>query len=1131
MIRRRHTLAALAAFALTLPALATWTVSTDESTPEITDGHWTIKLNNKKSAMFVSTDGATTLLDMTTLNADLEAEGKTYRCTEIAGSGFRGQNVAALKTGLAELRLPDEVTSIGQDSFHGCSALTNVMLGTGFTKFASTHGFSQCGALATVYTRGETPVPGTVHLPDVVTSIPNYTFESCKSIVRLVACGVKSVGVSGCFENEILESVELSPEIYSVSGNGDAGAFYKCWKLFSFFPSNMVLTAAVGGSAFRELPLDHDLDFSASTFTEIQGKSFYGIKLAEGKRITLPATLKTVGNQAFQQQQNGRSNIVRLRFLGEAPTSLGNYAFEPKNSGYHNVLYVDAKKCPSWTASGFMSVEDDPTLKDQASYPGEKTLGKSTLGVTNSGWWNWLVQENLPKGDVYWTETGTDVQGVVTLESKDGYWTLELVPNGAGGYLARCVSATAPEAMALDLGQIEDDTDLPLAGLADDAFAGVTALSEIVLPTGANALGARAFQNCTALATVTLPSTFVWNAAGASAFDGCSALTTLGLASQDIAAGALVLPADATTLADGLFAGTAFTSFTGPGVTSVGARVFDGCSALATVTVPGGIGGLAAIGTAAFRGTALTATMDFTASPLTAIPASLFENCTGLTLVKLPATVTSVGAAAFKNLAAGANISFGGNPPSFGAEALQPPANVPGSRYIIRVESSDSLDAWKAEAFTPTTDAMKEESDYLGNIYHGQSTLGADGASNWLFFLDPSLTWWISGKGTYKRPDSNNNTVETFVATDGDCEVHIFTVDNVVYLAPKLIAADGVLDMTTLDKDTGLEPTVVYNRSFNSNTAVVKIHFPDSVTTIGQEAFQYASNLAEVELGAGFASFGPRHAFSQCTALATMWKRGDTRVEGQIRIPDDITDLPQCTFENVDGIRDVLAPAVVSLGMSCFYHCGALTNAVFSPGIHTIANGGSGVFYQCGNLRTISPSAMRLQTLGSDAFRELRLSHGLDFSKSTFTSIGQRAFFGFKAIDPKTGKPLPVTFPKTLASVGGQGFYGHNGWNQLYVFLGDKPTFGTKALWPLNDSDAYRYYLVVDAKKYPAWTASDFTALADSDKEKTYYPRTYMSGVPGYPGGEVLGWLATQSEGRKNWLIQMKSSGFTIIVR
>ncbi|MBO6120808.1 MAG: leucine-rich repeat protein [Kiritimatiellae bacterium] len=1126
--------AALAVFSLAASAFAAWTVTDDGSTPVVTDGHWTIKLNNKKSAVFVSTDGATTVLDMSTLNADLAAEGKTYRCTEIAGSGFRGQNVAVLKTGLTELRLPDEVTSIGQDSFHGCSALTSVMLGTGFNKFASTHGFSQCGALATVYTRGETPVPGTVHLPDVVSSIPNYTFESCKSIVRLVACGVKSVGVSGCFENVILESVELSPEIYSVSGNGDAGAFYKCWKLFSFFPSNMVLTAAVGGSAFRELPLDHDLDFSASTFTEIQGKSFYGIKLAEGKRITLPATLKTLGSQAFQQQQNSRTSIVRLRFLGEAPTSLGTYALEPRNSGSHNVFYVDAKKCPSWTTSGFTSVEDDPSLPSQSSYPGPKTLGKSTLGVTNSGWWNWLVQEDLPKGPTYWEVVGTDGAGVVTIASTNGYWTLSLTPNGTGAYLARCLSATAPAAEALDLGQIEDDTDLPLAGLAEGAFANCQKLSGVTLPTGANALGAHAFSNCTALASAILPGTFSWNDAGPGAFEGCSALERLGLASQDVVARKLVLPAEATTLADALFAGCAqFTSFAGPGVTSLGARVFDGCSALAAATFVGDICALSSYGEADFRGTALTQTMDFSGSSISAIPASLFENSTGILHVKLPATVASVGDAAFKNLAPGASITFAGNPPDFGAAALQPPANAAGSRYIVRVEDGDALSAWKASGFTPTTPEMQSESDYLGNIYQGWTTLGAAGSSNWLLFLDSTLTWWISGRDTYSRPD-NNGTVQTTVVTDGDWEMHVFVVGSVTNLAPKLCVAGGTLDMTTLDTDTGLFPSTVGYKAFcglaaGAGPAVVRL--PDSVTTLGDRCFQDNHTIEKMEVGAGFSSMGGAAPFRDANLFATFYKRGKAEcVEGRVEIPEDITVLPESCFYNCDGVQEVLAPSVVSLGHSCFYQSGNVTNIVLSPDIHTIENGGNGVFYHCGNLRTISPSAMKLTKLGSDAFRELRLSHGLDFSKSTFTWLGTRAFFGFQAKGEDGTTHYPVIFPKTLATVNESAFYGYNGWSQIYVFLGDKPSFGTSALDPQGNAGR-RYFLVVDANRYPAWTATDFTPLAEEDKSLSDYPKTYLRGMPGYPGGTVLGWSTISSGNYKNWLIQLRGRGFSLVVR
>lgn len=1119
-----------------LPAWATWTVTVDGSTPEVSDGHWTIKLNNKKSAVFVSTDGATTLLDMTTLNTDLAAEGKTYRCTEIAGSGFRGQNVAVLKTGLTELRLPDEVTSIGQDSFHGCSALTNVMLGTGFNKFASTHGFSQCGALATVYTRGETPVPGTVHLPDAVSSIPNYTFESCKSIVRLVACGVKSVGVSGCFENVILESVELSPEIYSVSGNGDAGAFYKCWKLFSFFPSNMVLTAAVGGSAFRELPLDHDLDFSASTFTEIQGKSFYGIKLAEGKRITLPATLKTVGNQAFQQQQNGRSNIVRLRFLGEAPTSLGNYAFEPKNSGYHNVLYVDAKKCPSWTASGFTSVEDDPTLKDQASYPGEKTLGKSTLGVTNSGWWNWLVQENLPKGDVYWTETGTDAQGVVTLESKDGYWTLELVPNGAGGYLARCVSATSPSPMELNLGQIEDDTDLSLAGLLPNAFANCAKLSSVTLPAGANAVGAHAFSNCTALATCVLSGTFSWNDVGAGAFEGCSALSKLGLSSQTVMDGALVLPSAATVLPEAVFAGcTSLTSFSAPGLSSVPARAFDGCSSLASVSFASDIGALSTYGAAAFRGTTISQTIDFSGTSIATIPDSLFENCTHVSLVKLPATVTQVGVAAFKNLAPGANVSFAGTPPTFGSLAIQPPADAAGSRYVVRVEYAN-LAAWQVSGYTATTDAMKEDPDYIGPSMFGRTTLGTDGTTgNWLFSLDPDLVWWISGKSSYKRLD-NSQTVETTVATDGENEIHVFTADGTVYLAPKAIAQDGILDMTTLNHDTELMPTVLAYHAFYRTSEIVEVMLPDSIVSFGAGVFQECSTIQAVEAGENFSSFGSSNPFREANAFATFWKRGSERVDGLVAIPEEITALPESAFFNCDGVMEVFAPGVVSLGHSCFYHDGSLTNAVFSSDINTIGNGGNGVFYQCGNLRTISPSEMKLSTVGSDAFRELLLTHGLDFSKSTFTWIGTRAFFGIRCED-ENGKPLPIVLPKTVTTINEQGFHYYNPAGnkpRLLVFLGDKPpTIGANGLNPGTNAAGKRYFIVADVARNPAWMAEDFTPLSEEDKAASDYPPRYFRGRNDYPGGVVLGWLASGTDGKqyKNWLIQSKSHGTFIVLR
>ena len=1130
--------AAFAAFAMTalLPISAAWTVTDDGSTPVVTDEHWTIKLNDKKSAVFVSTDGATTVLDMSTLNADLAAAGKTYQCTELAANGFRGSTYSDLVNGLTEIRFPDEVTQIGQQCFQGCSALTTVELGSAFARFASTHGFSQCYSLTTVYMRGERKIEGLIKLPDIVSSVPGFTFEmpwshNNTTAREIIARGVKSIDTAAFYRMSGVTNIVLSESLYSVTSGNDNGPFYVCSSLATLFPSNLNLTVNVGQSAFREIPLDHDLDFSASKFSSVAVNSFYSIKLAESKRIILPATLITLGNNAFRQQQNGRTSIVRLRFLGEAPTSLGSDCLTPKSSGYHNVLYVDAKKCPSWTASGFTSVEDDPSLLSQSSYPGPKTLGKSTLGVNQSGWWNWLVQEDLPKGDAYWETIGTDGNGVVTIESKDGYWTLELVPDGAGGYLARCVSATSPDAMALDLGQIEDDTDLPLAGLLPGAFANCAKLSSVKLPAGADAVGAHAFSNCTALATCVLSGTFSWNDVGAGAFEGCSALSNLGLSSQTVAAGALVLPAAATSLPEAVFAGcSSLTSFSAPGLSSVPARAFDGCSSLASVSFASDVGALSAYGAAAFRGTAISQTVDFSGTSIAAIPDSLFENCTHVSLVKLPATVASVGAAAFRNLAPGANVSFAGTPPAFGSLALQPPADAAGSRYVVRVEYGN-LAAWQASGYTAATAAMKEDADYIGPSMFGRTTLGTDGTTgNWLFSLDPDLVWWISGKGSYKRLD-NSQTVETTVATDGENEVHVFTANNVVYLAPKQIAQDGVLDMTTLNQDTELMPTVLAYRAFYKTSGVAEVMLPDSLVSFGESVFQECSTIRAVEAGEDFASFGSSNPFRDANAFSTFWKRGTERVDGLVAIPEDVTTLPAYAFCNCDGVKEVIAPGVVSIGHSCFFDDGALTNAVFSSGLHTVAGGGSGVFYKCWALRNISPSKMNLVSTGTDAFRELRLDHGLDFSGATFTSLPERTLYDIHCTGPD-GKPRPITLPPTLRSVGKQALYGQAAWNQLFVFLGDKPTFGENAIKPVQPGNAgKRFFIVADVARYPAWAATDFTELSADDKTASDYPAVYLHRVPEYPGTKVIGWLSTGAGGYKNWLIQAKSRGFMFVLR
>ena len=1110
---------------LSIDAFAAWTIVSEGSNPQVTDGNWVIQLNSKYKAKFVSkADGGSTVLDMTTLNADLAAAGLTYKCTEFDYNGFRGTDFAVLKTGLTEIYFPDEVTKIGQQCFQNCNALAIVELGSSFTSFANSHGFSQCHSLTTLYTRGEEKVVGTIKLPDAVTTLPNYTFENCKSYTNMIARGVKKIGQATFYQNGAVCSIELSPELYSVTSGGDHGTMYQSWNITNFYPSVMALTDNVGNSSFRELPLKHGLDFSKSTFTAVDNNSFYGIALPNDKKIILPATLNNVGANAFRQQQNSKTLYVNLRFLGEVPATLGTDCFTPKEQKIHNVLYVDAKKCTSWTAQNFTPLTED--MKSEASYPGEKTLGKSTIGVNQSGWWNWLVQEDLPKGPTEWNIVSENDDGSITIYNKVDTWTFNLIPDGNGAYLVKYVSDELPAdaKVELDLVKISDDLEIELAGLADEAFKGVTKITELVIPTGADFMGDYALQGCSSLTKVILPVGLDFDNVGKGAFSGCSSLSILGYSTQVIKAGEVVLFDDVTTIVEELFAGcSSIVSVTGKGVDTIEASAFLNASSLAKVVFSDELGSLT-LGEAAFKGTALTQTIDFTNTKSTTIAASVFENCHGITLIKIPATVTSIGANAFANMGNGANIDFAGVIPTLGADCLTPPADAAGSRYVIRVQF-DNLENWVSSGFTSINDSMKAEEDYMGKIYVGQTTLGTDGSANWVFCKDPNQIWWIKGKGTYSKKSTD-------IVTDGNWELHVYVDNNVTYIAPIVSVANGTLDMTTLNTDTELYPSRFVKSAFEAykgGPAIVKL--PDSFTQLGEQVFYQNKEIREVEFNIGIPALGGSHNFRESTIFTT-YLRGGERVEGRVLIPETITSIPNYTFHDSDSYLELIARGAVSIGQNAFYHSSSVTNIELSVDVHTLSSGGNGVFYQCKSLKTISPSEMKLTTIGSDCFRELRLNHGFDFSKSTFTTVTYRSLYAIKCTDAD-GNACPIILPKTVTSLGDQAFWGQNGnGKQVIVFLGDKPTSISSNALDTNNNGIDT--LVVDAETYPAWTETNFIPVEEIPEAEVTELIQRLSKIPNFPGNlsKVLGksTLGT-AEKYANWVVQLARPATMIIIK
>ena len=190
------------------------------------------------------------------------------------------------------------------------------------------------------------------------------------------------------------------------------------------------------------------------------------------------------------------------------------------------------------------------------------------------------------------------------------------------------------------------------------AFASNTVVREINFDSASSikAVPAKAFANCSALATVKLPAGVT--SLGTAAFSGCKALSSVALPS-----GVKALPAS-------LFSGcTSLKSLAIPAAaTTIGASAFSGCTALASISIPANV---SSVGANAFAGCTKLASASFAGgSKVSALGAGVFSSCTALKAVSLPAKLSSIGTGTFKGCSSLAAVSLPAKLTTIGAQAF-----------------------------------------------------------------------------------------------------------------------------------------------------------------------------------------------------------------------------------------------------------------------------------------------------------------------------------------------------------------------------------------------------------------------------------------------------------------------------
>lgn len=626
----------------------------------------------------------------------------------------------------------------------------------------------------------------------------------------------------GAFEGQTtLKSVKIPSSVKSIG----ARAFRNCASLETVLGADNV--ESIGGTAFGGTKYDDTLQ-SGATYI---GKTLYkytgagaelavrdgtvGIAVSAAQdntsltKLTLPSTLKTIGNYAFGTSGDKSGMGITELVIPDGVESIGDNAFRNAKS---LAKLVVGKGVKSIGANAFygaaitdLSYGANAEIKDN-SFAEVAADAKITIGD---------AVKAFPAGIVGKYASLTEV----TL----GAGVTQLPANAFNGQ-AKLAKLTVNGALTV---------------IGASALQG-TAITEFTVGKTVVSIGANAFKDCAALKKVTYDAKSA-TAPATSAFAGCAALKTV------------VVGDNAEAIPDSLFAGVALTSLTlGDNVAVIGADAFRG-AAITSVAIgekvteigADAFGDNDALATVAFNAIAAQNKSDCTLFPnaasltigakVTEIPAYMANGNTALTALTLPATVTDIGSHAFDGCTALATINGFDNVKNIGADALK---DTP---YLAAYLQADGVVYLGSILYAYNGDMPQ---NYTLEVKAGTTTI-AEGA--------------LAGQNNLvavKLPDS---VVEIGARAFKDCKSLKGTVDlsSVIKVGDEAFSGDDAIEKFAMN---GKLEEVGAHAFDGCKIAEIALVMPETAKSLGEYAFYDCYGLKSIDIKGGITEI-PAYCF------------------------------------------------------------------------------------------------------------------------------------------------------------------------------------------------------------------------------------------------------------------------------
>ncbi len=432
-----------------------------------------------------------------------------YSTGEIAwnsDSKFMFQNLKSLNN----INIPENVRTIGNNTFYGCSSLTSITIPNTVTSMG-TGIFYGCTNLASV------------NLPSSISTIGSSVFRDCTSLTSItIPNNITSIG-QYAFENSGLTSITIPRSVTIIESN----AFHNCNSLASIAIPGTVTT--IGSHAFSGCG-------NLSSITLNSGIKTIGTGAFNDTSITslsIPASVTSIGNN--------NSNICRgCSSLETITVASSNSKYESRNSNsiirketnqiltgckntiipstvasigsdaFSGILSLTSISIPSSVTSiGAMAFYRCENLATIELSEGLKYIEQNAFFGCGS-----LTSITIPASVIRIEYTSFDYCSLSSMEVDDAnevYTDMDsniIATKSTKSIVKGCSNSTIPDG---------------IVSIGQRAFMSVKNLTSITIPSSVTLISTNAFGSCQDLTSVTFEETTGWRICSSSS--SCSNIT------------------------------------------------------------------------------------------------------------------------------------------------------------------------------------------------------------------------------------------------------------------------------------------------------------------------------------------------------------------------------------------------------------------------------------------------------------------------------------------------------------------------------------------------------------------------------------------------------------------------------